>query len=92
MDIVFAQAVTKIIELPLETQRAIGETLLDVTTQSDLPVIDFTAEENAMIDEAREKIERGEVIGEKNIKKRFDDMRARPSRHSETPKFARRAA
>ncbi|MEL6362667.1 MAG: hypothetical protein AAFR21_16440 [Pseudomonadota bacterium] len=48
MDTVFAQAVTKIIELPLETQRAIGEKLLDGTTQPDLPVIDFTAEESAM--------------------------------------------
>ena len=44
MDTVFAQAVTKIIGLPQDTQRFIGEALLDGAAQPDLPVIEFTAE------------------------------------------------
>ncbi|WP_299735278.1 hypothetical protein [uncultured Roseobacter sp.] len=77
MDIVFAQAVTKIIELPQDTQRVIGEALLDGAGQPDLPVIEFTAEENAMIDEALEEIERGEVIGQEEMKKHFAELRAK---------------
>ena len=50
MDTVFAQAVTKIIGLPQDAQRFIGEALLDGAAQPDLPVIEFTAEENAMIE------------------------------------------
>jgi hypothetical protein len=42
MDTVFAQAVTRIIELPTDTQRLIGEALLDRAIQSDLPVIEFS--------------------------------------------------
>ena len=77
MDTVFAQAVTKIIEMPQETQRVIGEALLDAAGQPDLPVIEFTPEENAMIDEALEQVERGEVIGQEEMKKHFAELRAK---------------
>ncbi len=77
MDTVFAQAVTKIIELPQDTQRVIGEALLDGAAHPDLPVIEFTAEENAMIDEALEEIERGDVIGQVEMKQRFAELRAK---------------
>lgn len=77
MDTVFAQAVTKIIGMPQETQRVIGEALLDGAGQPDLPIIEFTAEENEMIDESVEQIERGEVISQEEVKKRFDELRAK---------------
>ncbi len=46
MDTVFAQAVSKISELPQGTQRIIGEALLEGEVQPNLPVIEFTAEES----------------------------------------------
>ncbi len=46
MDTVFAQAVSKISELPQGTQRFIGEALLEGEVQPNLPVIEFTAEES----------------------------------------------
>lgn len=54
MDTVFARAVTKIIEMPRGTQREIGEALLDGRGRLDLPVIEFTAEKDTMIDEELE--------------------------------------
>ena len=74
MDTVFAQAVTKISELPLDTQRFIGEALLDGATRPDLPVIEFTAEENAMIDEAIAEVERGEVIDQAQMERRYEEL------------------
>lgn len=41
MDAVFAQAVTKIAALPIDTQRMIGEVLLDRAAPPDLPVIEY---------------------------------------------------
>lgn len=48
MDAVFAQAVTKITELPQGTQRVIGEALLGGAVQPDLPVIQFSDEERSL--------------------------------------------
>lgn len=75
MDTIFAQAVTKISELPLDTQRSIGEALLDSAAQPNLPVIEFTAEEYTKIDEAIAEIERGEVIGQDETKAHFQELR-----------------
>ena len=77
MDTIFAQAVTKVIEMPQDVQRAIGEALLDGAGQPNLPMIEFTAEEEAMIDEALVEIERGEVIGQEEMKRRFNELRAK---------------
>ena len=62
MDTVFAQAVTKIIGLPQDTQRFIGEALLDGAAHPDLPVIEFTVEEKAMIDEGLADVEAGRTV------------------------------
>lgn len=77
MDTIFAQAVTKISEMPQGVQRVIGEALLDGAGQPELPVIEFTAEEEAMIDEALEEVERGEFISQHEMEKRFEEMRSR---------------
>lgn len=77
MDTLFAHAVSKISELPLDTQRFIGEALLDGAGRPDLPVIEFTAEEEAMLDEAEAEIARGELIGQEEMNKRFDELRAK---------------
>ena len=45
MDTIFAHAVIKILEMPQESQRAIGEALLIGAVEPDLPVIEFTAED-----------------------------------------------
>lgn len=77
MDTTFAQAIAKISELPLDTQRFIGEALLDGAGRPDLPVIEFTAEEEAMLDEAIADVERGDVIGQEKMKTVFAELRAR---------------
>ncbi|WP_299366770.1 hypothetical protein [uncultured Tateyamaria sp.] len=77
MDATFAQAVSKIIEMPVGTQRIIGEALLDGGAQPDLPVIEFTAEESAKIDEALEDIETGNVIGQEEMTVFFERLRAK---------------
>lgn len=50
MDTVFAEAVAKVSQMSLETQRFIGEVLLDGVVQPELPVIEFSADEHAMLD------------------------------------------
>lgn len=75
MDTVFAQAVTEISELPLDTQRSIGEALLGGAARPDLPVIEFTAEENAMLDEAEAELAAGKVIGQDETKNFFMELR-----------------
>lgn len=77
MDTIFAQAVTKIIELPQDTQRVIGEALLDGAGQPDLPVIEFTAEENAMIDEGLADIEAGRTFSQTEMEAYYDELRAK---------------
>lgn len=77
MDTVFAQAVTKVSEMSLDTQRFIGEVLLDGVVQPDLPVIEFSAEEHAMLDEAEASIVAGNVIGQEEMKRHFDELRAK---------------
>lgn len=77
MDTVFAQAVSKIIELPAGTQRVIGEALLDGATQPDLPVIEFSAEEHALIDEALVEVEAGKVVSQEQMTEFFDELRNR---------------
>ena len=77
MDTVFAQAVTKIIEMPQETQRVIGEALLDGAGQPDLPVIEFTAEENAMIDEGLADIEAGRTFNQTEMETFYDELRTK---------------
>ena len=77
MDTTFAQAVTKIIELPQDTQRFIGEALLNGAAQPDLPVIEFTAEEDAKLDEAQAEIDRGETIGQEDMKAHFNELRTK---------------
>jgi hypothetical protein len=47
MDTTFAHAVSKIMELPSDTQRSIGEALLCSTWQLDLPVIEFNSDEGS---------------------------------------------
>lgn len=41
MDAVFAHAVRQIVNLPLDTQRKIGQALLVGSSETDLPVIEF---------------------------------------------------
>ena len=77
MDTLFAHAVSKISELPLDTQRFIGEALLDGAAQPNLPVIDFTEAEHAMLDEADAEIARGEVIGQEEMAAQFDALRTK---------------
>jgi len=76
MDTLFAHAVGKISEMPLDTQRFIGEALLDGAAQPNLPVIDFTDEEHAMLDEADAQIARGDLIDQDEMQQRFDELRA----------------
>jgi hypothetical protein len=77
MDTIFAEAVTRIIELPQGTQRVIGEALLDGAGQTNLPVIEFTAEEHAMLDEAEASLAAGNAIGWEEMKRHFDELRAK---------------
>lgn len=77
MDTVFAHAVTKVIELPQETQRFIGEAILDGAGRPDLPVIEFTAEEEAMIEDAEAEVARGELIDQEEVREHFDALRAK---------------
>ena len=77
MDTTFAQAVTKISELPLETQRFIGEALLGGAARPDLPVIEFTVEENAKLDEAEAELLADKVVGQEEMKQRFRELRAK---------------
>lgn len=77
MDTVFAQAVSKVIELPKDTQRFIGEAILGGAGRPDLPVIEFTAEEEAMIEEAEVQAERGELIDEDEVREHFNALRAK---------------
>jgi|GEM_PF-6208280 len=77
MDTVFAQAVTKIIEMPRGTQRVIGEALLDGAAQPDLPVIEFTADEERMIEDGIADLDAGRVIGQEEVEKRFSELRAK---------------
>lgn len=53
MDTIFQEAVSRIVDLPKETQRQFGEMLLvsEALQTASMPVIEFTDEENAMIDE-----------------------------------------
>lgn len=74
MDIIFAQAVGKVVELPRETQRFIGEAILDGVGRSDLPVIEFTAEEEAMLDEAEAEVVRGELIDQEDMEGYFAEL------------------
>lgn len=76
MDTIFAQAVAKIIEMPVGTQRIIGEALLDGGAQPNLPVIEFTAEEDAKIEEALEEIADGQVVSHEEMAVFFDRLRA----------------
>ena len=75
MDTVFAQAVTRISELPLDTQRFIGEALLGGAARPDLPVIEFTDEENAMLDEAEAELVAGKIIGHEETNAFFRELR-----------------
>jgi len=77
MDTVFAQAVTKIIEMPQGTQRLIGEALLGGAAQPDLPIIEFTAEENAMIDEGLADLKAGRVHSQEEMGTFYDELRAK---------------
>ena len=77
MDTVFARAVTKIIEMPAGTQRVIGEALLDGAGQPNLPVIEFTAEEEAKIEEGLASLERGDVYSQEQMEEHFDKLSAR---------------
>lgn len=75
MDTLFAHAVGKISEMPLEVQRFVGEALLDGAAQPNLPVIEFTDEENAMIDEALAEVEAGNTISQAEMKAYFQELR-----------------
>ena len=79
MDTLFQEAVTRIVDLPPEQQRQFGEMLLvsEALQTASMPVIEFTDEENAMIDEGLEEIERGEVIGQEEMKAYFEELRAK---------------
>lgn len=77
MDTVFAQAVSKVIEMPQDTQRFIGEAILGGAGQPDLPVIEFTAEEEAMIEEAEAEVARGELIDQEEMEAYFAELRAK---------------
>lgn len=76
MDTVFQEAVTKIIEMPQGIQRVIGEALLEGAGHPDLPVIEFTDEENAMIDEGLADIEAGRVHSQAEIELLHEELRA----------------
>ena len=75
MDTVFVQAITRVSEMSLDTQRFIGEVLLDGVVQPDLPVIEFTAEENAMLDEAEAELAAGKAISEEEMRAFFKELR-----------------
>ena len=77
MDIVFAQAVTKIIKMPEGTQRLIGKALLDGATQPDLPVIEFTVEEEKMIEEGLADLEAGRSYSQSEMEVFYDELRAK---------------
>lgn len=77
MDTIFKEAVSQVSEMPKDVQREIGEALLDGVAQRNLPVIEFTSEENGMIDEALEEVERGEVVGQDEMKAHFDELRTK---------------
>lgn len=70
MDTIFAQAVGKVTELPLNTHGITGEVLLEGSGRPDFPVVEFTAEKNTMIDEAVAEVERGDLIDQKAMKAR----------------------
>lgn len=76
MDATFAHAISQISELPHDTQRVIGEALLSGAGQPNLPVIEFTAEEHALLDEAEVDIAHGAVIEQDEMKQRFEALRA----------------
>lgn len=75
MDTVFAQAVTRIIEMPKGTQRLIGEALLNGGAQPELPVIEFTDAESEMIDTAIVEADSGEVFGQAEMETFYDKLR-----------------
>lgn len=75
MDTVFAQAVSKIIEMPKGTQRLIGEALLEGGAQSELPVIEFSDAEDEMIDRAIVEVDNGEVFCQAEMKTFYDKLR-----------------
>lgn len=77
MDTVFAQAVTRIIELPTSAQRMIGEALLQGQAEANLPVIEFTAEEDAMIAEGISDLEAGQTYTQAEMEETFDALRAK---------------
>lgn len=77
MDTVFAQAVTKIIEMPTGTQRLIGEALLSGAAQPELPVIEFTDAESAMVDEAIAEADSREVINQEEMETVYNKLRQR---------------
>jgi len=55
----------------------IGEALLDGAAQPDLPVIEFSDEENAMIDEGLAAAERGELIDQEEMETYFEELRTK---------------
>ena len=81
MDILLKEAINRVLELPEEQQRLIAETLIlsEAWQVANTPVIDFTAEENAMIDEGLAELERGEWIPGEEV---FAKLRARSEKPS----------
>ena len=79
MDILFQEAVSRIVDLPRDQQRQFGEMLLmseELRTAS-TPVIQFTEEENAMIDEGIASIDAGQTIDQEEMKKYFAELRSK---------------
>lgn len=81
MDTLLKEAINRALDLPQEQQRMIAEALIlsEAWQVANMPVIDFTAEENAMIDEGLAAIERGDVIPGEEV---FVELRARNDKSS----------
>lgn len=73
MDTVFQEAVTRIIDLPPDQQRQFGEMLLvsEALQAARMPVIEFTEDENAMIDEGLAAIDDGRVVSQSEVEAFF---------------------
>lgn len=73
MDTIFQEAVTRIVDLPRDQQRHFGEMLLvsEALQTASMPVIEFTDEENAMIDEGLAAIEEGRIVPQAEVEAFF---------------------